>query len=57
MLDLVNLVGALELGVFDDDPRLKRAVLREVNVFVDGRRDEETAEFAVVGGEVGAAAA
>ena len=49
MLDLVDVVGALEFGIFDDDPRLKRAVLREVDVFVDGRRDEEAAEFAVVG--------
>jgi hypothetical protein len=36
---------------------LKRAVLREVDVFVDGRRDEEAAEFAVVRRQIGAAAA
>jgi len=56
MFDLVDVIGALELGVFDDDPRLKRAVLREVDVFVDGGRDEEAAELSVRR-QVGAAAA
>jgi len=48
MLDLVNVVGAFEFRIFYDDPRLKRAVLREVDVFVDGRGDEETAKLAVI---------
>ena len=57
MLDLVDVVGSFEFRVFDDDPRLKRAVLREVDVFVDGRCDEEAAELTVIRGQVGAAAA
>ena len=57
MLDLVDVIGAFEFGIFDYDARLKRAVLREVDVFVDGRGDEEAAELTVIRRQVGAAAA
>ena len=57
MLDLVDVVGAFEFGIFDDDARLKRAVLREVDVFVDGRSHEEAAELAVIRWQVGASSA
>ena len=57
MFDLVDGGDALEFRVLDNDLGLKRAVLRDVNVFVDRRGDEEAPVFAVVRRKVGAAAA
>ena len=37
MLDLVDVVGAFEFRILDDDSWLKRTVLGEVDVFIDGR--------------------
>ena len=57
MFDLIDGGDALEFRILDNDLRLKRAVLRDVNVFVDRRGDEEAPVFAVVRRKVGAAAA
>ena len=57
MFDLIDGGDALEFRILDNDLGLKRAVLRDVNVFVDRRGDEEAAVFAVVRRKVGAAAA
>ena len=57
VLDVVDAGGAFEFGVFDDDLLLKGAMLRKVDVFIDGGGDEETAVRLIVGREIGAAAA
>ncbi len=57
MLNVIDLRDAFELRVLDDELRDERLVQRDVNVFVDGRRDEEAAEAFVVGRQIRAAAA
>ena len=57
LLDFVHGGDALELGILDDNLGLKGPVLRDVDIFVDRRRDEEAAVLAVIRGQVGPAAA
>ena len=57
MLDLVDRLHALELGIFDDQVVDEGLVQRDVDVLVDRRRDQEAAVLAVIGRQVGAAAA
>jgi hypothetical protein len=47
----------LELGILDDDLFTEGFVEGDVDVFVDSRGDQEAGMFAVVGRQVGAAAA
>ncbi len=57
MLDGIDGRDALQLGILDDQVRHERLVERDVDVLVDGGGDEKTRVFAVIAGQVGAAAA
>jgi len=57
MLDLVEAGGALQLGIGDHHVVVEALVQGDIDVFVDGRRDQEAFVFAEIGGVVGAAAA
>ena len=55
-LDLLDRRYPLQLRVFDDDLLLKCAVLRDVDIFVDRRRDKKAAVFTIIAGKIRAAA-
>ena len=57
MLELVDRADALELGIFHDQIVDEGLMHRDVDVLVDRRRDQEAALLAIVGRQVGAAAA
>jgi hypothetical protein len=57
VFDVLDGLNALEFRILDDDVPLKRPVLRDVDVFVDRRGDEEAAVFTIIGRQVGATAA
>ena len=57
MADLLDLLDVLGLGVLHLVAALEDGVDQHVDVLVDRPRDEEPAVLAVVGGQVGAAAA
>ena len=48
VLDVLDIGDALELRILDEVLRLEGLVQRDVDVLVDGRRDEEAAVFAIV---------
>jgi hypothetical protein len=55
--DLIDGIDMLDLGIFQVDARLERPDQADIDVFVDRGRDQEALMVAVIGGEVGAAAA
>ncbi len=57
MLDLIGGVDVLDLGIFQVDAGLERLDDADIDIFVDRGRDQKAFMVAVVGGEIGAAAA
>ena len=57
MLDFIDGVDVLEVRIFEIDARRERPHHVDVDVLVDGSRDQEAAVLPVVGGQIGAAAA
>ena len=57
VLDLVDRIDVLDLGIFQIDAGLERLDHADIDVFVDRRRDQKSLMLAVIGGEIGAAAA
>ena len=57
MLQVIDRADALQLGIFHDQIIDEGLMHRDVDVFVDRRRDQKAALLAIVGGQVGAAAA
>jgi hypothetical protein len=54
--DLVHRRHVFQLRVLDDDLLAERLVQGDVDILVDGRGDQKTGVFAVVGRQIGAAA-
>ena len=52
-----DLGDTLKLGIFDNQLRSERLMKCDHNVLIDGRRDQKSAMFVVVGGQIGAAPA
>ena len=57
VLDFVERIDVLDLGIFQIDARLERLDDADIDIFVDRRRDQESLMFTIIGGEIGAAAA
>ena len=57
VLDLRDILGLLRFRVLEEVAGQETLVDRDVDVLIDGRRDDETAVLRVVGGQVRAAAA
>src|SRR5579859_2426656 len=55
VLNLVDRVDSLHLGVLDDELWYKRLMERDVNVFVDRGRDDKSAVFAIIRRQICAA--
>jgi hypothetical protein len=56
VLDLVHGLDQFHLRILDDQLLAEGLVQRDVDVFIDGRRDDEAAMLAIVRGQVGASA-
>ena len=57
ILDFIDSVDVLKMRIFEINTRCERPHHIDVNVLVDGSRDQETAVLAVIGGQIGATAA
>ena len=57
MLQLRRVRHALQFRIFHDQIRHERFVQRDIDVFVNRRRDEKAAEFFVIRRQIRAAAA
>ncbi len=57
MLDFVDSIDMLKMGIFQIDSLGERSHHVDVDVLVDGARDQEAAVLAIIGRQIGAAAA
>ncbi len=57
MFDFVHAKNSFELGVFDDQFRNEGLMQGDVHILINRRGNEKAGMLAIVGGQVGAAAA